>query len=178
MLVVLLLTAAVQLKAQDKQTVYAASGEKVITGPLTMKALANDSAFGWFYTGVNKYKPDPALIKYISAYRDSFDVVVFAGTWCQETKDLLPKFFSTMLASSYPVARIHMYGVDQKLDMPGDEAKQLHLTKVPTFIVLRKGKEVGRIEERVQKSIEADLVAILDKMMAAEQGTKAVTAHR
>lgn len=164
------LAAMLQVQAQESYKVSKdADGNKVIVGQMDMQQLANDSAFSWFYTGVNKYKPNQQLIKYISAYRDSFDVVVFAGTWCLDTRQWLPPFYRVMMASSYPMDRIHLYGVDHDLHALNDEAQNYHVTKTPTFLFLRKGKEIGRIEEQPKStSIESDIVAIIDKMVTEE----------
>lgn len=162
-----------KMQAQDSyKTATEAGGQKVLIGRISEKILANDPAFGWFYTGVNKYKPDPRMIKYISAYRDSFNVVVFAGTWCPDTHRLLPQFYRVMLASSYPADRIRLYAVDRNLKALGDEATTFQLKKTPTFIILHNGKEVGRIEGSVHRNMESDIVAILDKMVAEDEGAK------
>lgn len=137
------------------------AGNKMLVGKINEKILANDSSFRWFYYGVNNYKPDPAWTKYISFYRDSFQVVVFAGTWCNDSKRLLPQFYRVMLASSYPMDRIELYGVDHKLRALGEESAKYGLTKTPTFIFLRDGKEIGRIAERTQRGMDADIVSIL-----------------
>ena|SRR5690242_11584571 len=161
-----------QAKAQETyKSSVEQDGQKVLVGRINEKILANDSAFAWFYSGVNKYNPDPKMIKYISAYRDSFNVVVFAGTWCPDTHRLLPQFYRVMLASSYPADRIQLYGVDRNNKALDGEAAKYKLEKTPTFIILRHGREVGRIVESVHRNMESDIVALLDKMVAEEQGS-------
>lgn len=143
------------------KTAEDSAGNKVLIGKIDEKTLANDSAFRWFYYGVNNYKPDPAWTKYISFYRDSFNVVVFAGTWCIDSKRLLPQFYRVMMAASYPMDRIQLYGVDHQLRALGDEASQYHIDKTPTFIFLRNGKEIGRITDKLQRGMDADIVSVL-----------------
>ena len=41
--------------------------------------------------------------------------------------------------------------------------KQYKIERVPTFIVLKNGVEVGRVVESVENSIEADLAAIFNR---------------
>ena len=54
-----------------------------------------------------------------------------------------------------------MYGVDRaKTTRNGDE-KKYGITLVPTIILFKDGKEVGRITETVKKSIEEDLATII-----------------
>ena len=141
-------------------------GNKVLVGTINEKILANDSAFTWFYSGVNDYQPDMAWVKDISAYRDSFQVVVFAGTWCADSKILLPRFYRVMMAASYPLDRIRLYAVDHKLHAGNGEARKYRLQATPTFIFLYHGKELGRITEQVHGSMESDIVGILDRMVS------------
>lgn len=153
---------------QSYRTQTDSLGNKVLVGQIDEQTLANDSAFLWFFTGVNRYRPDTAWTKYISFYRDSFDVVVFAGTWCPDTKRLLPQFYRVMMSSSYPVNRIKLYGLDHQLHGLGEAAQQYDIDDVPTFIFLRQGKEIGRINDRLQRTMEQDIVSILQRSFAPE----------
>jgi len=148
---------------------YDSLGNKVLVGPINEKVLANDSAFMWFFTGVNRYQPDTAWIKYISYYRDSFDVVAFVGTWCPDSKRMLPEFYRVMMASSYPMSRIKLYGLDRQLKGEGGAEETYGVNKVPSFILLRNGKEIGRITDHVQRSMEADIVSILQHAFTPQQ---------
>jgi len=159
--------------AQDSlyRVSYDNEGNKVLTGRISESLLANDPAFPWFYSGVNRYSPDTAMIRYISANRDSFSLVVFAGTWCSDTKHLLPEFYRVMIASSYPLNRILIYGVDTSKKALGDETKKYQITNVPTIILLYHGREVGRIVESTRKNIETDLAALIYRMTKMEPKT-------
>jgi hypothetical protein len=169
-IICILLFSGVRASAQDSlyHVTYDTEGNKVLTGRITEPLLANDPSFSWFYSRVNRYEPDTAMIRYISAYRDSFNVVVFAGTWGTDTKHLLPQFYRVMIASSYPLNRILLYGVGHDKKTLGDEAAKYRIINVPTIIVLYHGREVGRIVESVQKNIETDLVALIYRMTQME----------
>lgn len=159
---ILILLCAAGLKAQDLyKTTTDSQGNKVLIGQINEKLLANDSAFRWFYQGVNNYTPNTEWTKYISYYRDSFDVVVFAGTWDNASHQLLPAFYRVMMASSYPMSKITLYGVDHKLHTLGNEATQYNIQTLPTIILLHNGNELGRIQQRPIQSLESNMVAIL-----------------
>lgn len=158
---------------QSYKVKYDSLGNKVLMGPINEKVLANDSAFMWFFTGVNRYQPDSAWIKYISFYRDSFNVVVFIGTWCEDSKRMLPEFYRVMMASSYPMNRIKLYGLDRQLKGEGGAEQTYNVNKVPSFILLHDGKEIGRITDHVNRSMEADIVSILQRTFMPEQADAA-----
>ncbi|MHB1921799.1 MAG: thioredoxin family protein [Chitinophagaceae bacterium] len=142
-------------------TSYDSEGNKVLTGYLSESVLANDSAFQWFFNGVNDYHPDPSMVRYIAANKDHFQVVVLGGTWCPDTQKLLPEFYRVMIGAGYPLNKIMVIGVDHHLKAIGNETRPYHLVQTPTFIFYRNGKELGRIVDHVHKSMEADMVAIL-----------------
>lgn len=167
---------ATAARAQQTYKVsYDSLGNKVLVGQINEKVLADDSAFMWFFTGVNRYRPDPTWTKYISFYRDSFDVVAFAGTWCPDSKRMLPEFYRVMMASSYPLNRIKLYGLDRQLNGEGGAEKTYQVTKVPTFVLLHDGKEIGRITDRVQRSMEADMVSILQRVFSPSADSTVVS---
>lgn len=151
----------VQAQSQEVKATYDSAGNKILIGRINEGMLANDTAFRWFYQGVNRYQPNAEWLKYISYYRDSFNVVAFVGTWCPDTKNLLPEFYRVMIGSSYPISTMTVYGLDEQLHGTGGEAKLFHVKKVPTFIFLHNGQEIGRIGDHVQRSMEADIVSIL-----------------
>ncbi|HVB03464.1 MAG TPA: thioredoxin family protein [Chitinophagaceae bacterium] len=160
------------LNARGQDSLYHTSwdgeGHKVLTGIITEPMLANDPSFSWFYQGVNDYIPDSKLVRYIGEYRDSFDLVVFAGTWCPDTWHLLPAFYRTMISAGFPLDRIRLYGVDTSKKTLGDETERYHITQVPTFILLYHGREAGRIVESAKGSIEADLASLIYNMLRGD----------
>jgi hypothetical protein len=155
--------------AQDLyKTTTDSQGNKVLIGQINVKQLANDSAFRWFYQGVNSYAPNTEWTKYISYYRDSFNVVVFAGTWDEASRKLLPAFYRVMLTSSYPADKIKLYAVDHQLHALGDEAQQFHIQTLPTIILLHNGNELGRIQQKPVQSLEANMAGILQSKFLSD----------
>ncbi|HVF97495.1 MAG TPA: thioredoxin family protein, partial [Flavisolibacter sp.] len=73
--------------------------------------------------------------------------IVFGGTWCGDTKALLPKFFTTTDAARFPESHITLIGVDHSKKTLYNLAEAFGITNVPTFIVMKGGKEVGRVVE-------------------------------
>jgi hypothetical protein len=61
---------------------------------------------------------------------------------------------------------VTLYGVDRKKKSPGGTEAQYHIERVPTFIFLKHGEEIGRIVENPQASLEGDMLSILAAGMA------------
>jgi thiol-disulfide isomerase/thioredoxin len=90
-------------------------------------------------------------------------MVVFGGTWCEDTQNLLPKFYQLVNASGYPQSKISLIAVDRKKQTINDLSKIYNISNVPTFIVLKDGKEVGRV---VEYGKEGDITKELGKIVA------------
>jgi len=110
-----------------------------------------------------KYVPDAAAIATIKACPKDFTVLLVMGTWCPDSKRELPRYFATMAAAGVPDAVLTMIGVDRtKKDTEGLTDKWT-ITRVPTFVFLRHGKEFGRFTEHTpaDSSFEAEIAKIL-----------------
>jgi len=57
---------------------------------------------------------------------------------------------------------VRYIGVDRQKKDPEGLAAQYDFQRIPTFIVLQDGKEIGRIVERPEVSLEQDLAKILE----------------
>jgi hypothetical protein len=64
----------------------------------------------------------------------------------------------------YPDSRMTIIAVNRKKESPNGEESKYNVSKVPTIIVQKYGKEIGRIIEMPTSGyIERDLVEILKK---------------
>lgn len=157
--------------AQDAYEVQEDSrGDKMLVGDLNMELLANDPDFGWFYKGINSYEPDKDWTDYLKYYRDSFQVIAFVGTWQGESRELLPKFYRSLMAAGYPLNKIRLIGVDENFKSLGDEVEQYNVQYIPSFIILDEmGKILGIVKgEHTENSIEANLVSVLQRKFIPE----------
>src|ERR1044072_2146152 len=71
------------------------NGSKVLKGFIAKKDLVTDTAFSWFVQNQKEFTPNTDVVKQYSANKDSISFVVFGGTWCGDTKHLLPNFIAT-----------------------------------------------------------------------------------
>jgi len=130
------------------QTEYEVSGDgrgKVLKGLLTRDLLTGDAAFGWFTENRAGYTPDPGTVATLRAKKGQVQFLVFGGTWDDDTKFLLPRFISLMDAASIPETQLTLVGVDRNEKTTGHLSEDLHVTGTPTFIILKDGREVGRV---------------------------------
>ena len=140
----------------------AKNGSVVFNGPITFDDLNKESSFTWLKTGAAEYNPRQSSIAAIKEQlnKGDFSIVVFLGTWCDDSKELVPKLEKVLMLAGFPMSKVEMYGVDREKTTKNGESKKFGITLVPTIILMRNGKETGRITETVNKSMEEDLVKL------------------
>jgi len=150
---------------QAKYTVLADTETVVMKGVLTRSILEKEKAFTWMTENRKYGSADAGAVKMFSQQKDLFTVLIFGGTWCHDTQNILPVFYRLVDKSGFPDSRITVVGVDRQKTAPHKWHTTWNITMVPTFIILQNGKEMGRVVEygktgNVEKEL-ADIVAKL-----------------
>ena len=117
----------------------------------------------WKPLFVEPYAPDAAAIAAIKANANGVTVLLIVATWCPDSKREVPRFFAIMDATGLGDATLTMVGVDRtKKDAEGLTEKW-GVTRVPTFVFLRNGQELGRVVERTPAgaTFEGEIARIL-----------------
>ncbi len=143
MLFVFTLISAQALLAQTEIS-YDGSG-KVIKGFMNRTDL--DTAYTWFKQNQQGYTPEAGAVQAFKAQKDSINIIAFGGTWCGDTRFLLPRFYSLTDAAGFSQDRITLIGVDRSKKTIQHLTEAFNVTRVPTFIVMKNGKEIGRVVE-------------------------------
>ena len=120
---------------------------KIIKGFISKKDLVTDSSFIWFAENQKGYVPEQHALQAFRANKDSINILAFGGTWCGDTKNILPKFFVLADAAGLSPDRITLLGVDRNKKTIQHLTDAFNVTRVPTFIVLKNGVEIGRVVE-------------------------------
>lgn len=139
--------------------------EKILDGIINRQVIEADSAFSWLARDMKYISPRAEAVKIFQEKKDKFSLVVFAGTWCEDSQNLLPKFYKLIVKSNYPEKKILLVGVDRNKHTTTNLHTQYNITKVPTFIVMQGKTEVARIVEYGKyNDIEKELAEIVSKL--------------
>jgi thiol-disulfide isomerase/thioredoxin len=122
-------------------------GTKIIKGFMNKQDLANDTAFSWFAQNQQGYTPEQNAVQAFKKNRDSINIIAFGGTWCGDTKYILPKFFALTDAAGFSQERVTLIGVDRSKKTVQHLTEAFNVVNVPTIIVMKDGKEIGRVVE-------------------------------
>ncbi len=133
--------------AQTTEITRDASGNKILKGFVSKKELVTDTAFAWFADNIKGYTPEAAAVQALKKNKDSIYILGFGGTWCGDTKYVLPKFYTLLDAAGFSQDRFTLLGVDHNKKTINHLAETFDIINVPTFIVMKNGKEIGRVVE-------------------------------
>ncbi|MCH2193358.1 thioredoxin family protein [Kordia sp.] len=143
-------------------------GRDMLLGEITKEGFTSNSFNSWFSKNYEAYEPDATTIKKLKRKLKKYNITIFMGTWCGDSKREVPKFMKLLEAANFPEEKLRIIGVNNARasykQSPNGEEKGLNIHRVPTFIVYNKrGKEVGRIVEHPVESLEMDLLRICRK---------------
>jgi len=148
---ILLLSIITKLQAQTPYTV--SKDEKhpdvtILNGIVSRYALQNNEEFNKWYTSNQGYYTAPVeIVNAMAAAKGKVQFIIFGGTWCEDTQFILPKFFKLQDQSGFPDADISFFAVNRAKTTLGNITAAFKITNVPTIIVMKDGKEVGRVVE-------------------------------
>lgn len=137
------------------------TGEKpVLLGHITREQVES-AVPDWVLAEVES-APDKAAAQALAAIPPGAEVTVYMGSWCGDSRREVARFWHALdeIGGNLPCA-VSYIGVDHDKKQPADLVAGSGLRYVPTFIVKRDGREVGRIVESTPHGIEQDLLALL-----------------
>jgi thiol-disulfide isomerase/thioredoxin len=164
-LLVLFMIVSLSLSAQNTyvQSTDAKNGSVVYKGAIRFGDLLWEDDFKWLEKGAEKYKPNKKALKYLAGHLHNYKMVVFLGTWCIDSKEMIPELYKVLQLTNYPMEQYLMFGTDREKTTLNSEHLLYNITNVPTVILFKGYSEIGRIVESTDKSIERDLVNTIMK---------------
>ncbi|MBF8455890.1 thioredoxin [Kaistella sp. G5-32] len=138
---------------------------KMLLGHQTKNQLLKEPYSEWYVKEHDDYAIDQnAIADLKKAKINTYNITLVMGTWCEDSHREVPRLFKILEAVNYPENKVDIIAVNRKKEAPGGEEGPYNIQKVPTVIVQKYGKEIGRIIESPQSGyLERDLVEILKK---------------
>ncbi|MEN3037921.1 MAG: thioredoxin family protein [Candidatus Kryptonium sp.] len=149
--------------ASRKYSIVERGNTKIIIGEFPIKLL-EDKSFGWYNDGYSKYSIDDVeSFNVIKSKANKFDVLIFLGTWCPDSREHVPKFMRIMDEAGVSRKHIKVIGLDRDKKLNGLTDKY-NITRVPTFIFFENKREIGRIIEHPQETLIKHIAKILSQV--------------
>jgi thiol-disulfide isomerase/thioredoxin len=147
------------------QEIISEEGEPILVGQLNREAWQMEAYKAWFDDEYTDYELDEAALSNVKMKDITFKV--FIGTWCSDSQRELPRFYKIADFLNLKENRLEVIGLDNHTDRykqsPQHQEEGWNIEYVPTFVVLKDGKEIGRIVEMPEVSLEKDLKKILEE---------------
>lgn len=107
------------------------------------------------------YDPSDPMLRSLRKVSDSVEVLVFFGSWCPFCREHVPKTIRLARELEGHPIEFDFYGLPRGF---GDEPKaaKYDIMGVPTAVVFRNGREIGRIEGHEWKIPELILKKVLE----------------
>ncbi len=137
-------------QAASSQTPYTSvddNGTIILNGLVTKYVFLNTNLFPWYESSIKNYKGDTSVISTLAEAKNDINFIIFGGSWCEDTHNIIPKFFTLQEKAGFPDNRITFFATDRNKHVNGNIGEALGITNVPTIIVMKNGKELGRVIE-------------------------------
>lgn len=135
----------------------------VLLGDVTREAVESFAA-DWIEAEVSA-QPDLEAAKVLATVEPGAEVEVLFGSWCSDSRREIPRLWKALdLMSDQggpPPFKLRYVAVDREKKQPETELSACGVRYLPTLIVRRNGREVGRIVETSPNGVEKDLGALL-----------------
>ncbi|TAE89847.1 MAG: hypothetical protein EAY81_01705 [Bacteroidetes bacterium] len=116
--------------------------------------------FSWFATNYNQYKPSMSVVEKLATHKKC-SVLVVLGTWCSDSRELVPELFKVMDLLGWE--QVELIGVDKSKKCSTVDITPLNVEYVPLILLFKDKKLKGKIVETTKKSIEEDLLELLEE---------------
>lgn len=163
----LLLTCAVvsgSAQQSEMRFEHDKSGIQVPVGP-TPRSLLADTTHPyhlWYDRGYSEYSPDSTLAgKLMKAFTADTRLLIFYGAWCGDTHRELPRLMKILDVVGVPKEKVELYALPRSKQRGNKFAWEHDIKLVPTIIMYRNDKELGRIVESPKLGLESDMLEIL-----------------
>ena len=136
-----------------------------LLGKINKDGLTSENYNAWFSKNFEDYELDQATIKAIGTKLQEYQITLFMGTLCVDSKMEVPHFYKILEACNFPEDQLTVIALSKKANMykqsPNHYETGLNIHRVPTFIFYNDRKEVNRIVEHPVESLEKDILNII-----------------
>jgi hypothetical protein len=154
---------ALQAQKLNKKIIDIKTDKQILLGKCNLKGLKADTFGLVFNEEYKKYLPDSATVVLLHSKMKKITFEIVMGTWCGDSKEQVPRFIKVLDDIKYKTKKLRFLCLDHFFKADDFEKGKNNIQKVPTFIIYRKKKEIGRIIESPMKSLEKDLLDVISQ---------------
>ncbi|KMQ72694.1 TlpA family protein disulfide reductase [Chryseobacterium koreense] len=163
--ILLILSSCEAKKVVVNREVDTTNDGKMLLGTQTKSQLLKAPYSDWYVKEHDEYAIDQKALSELRKKKiGSYSITLVMGTWCDDSHREVPRLMKILEELKYPEKRMTIIAVNRKKESPSGTEGIYNIQKVPTIIVQKYGKEIGRIIESPKSGwLERDLLEILNK---------------
>ena len=141
-----------------------AQNQEVLIGKFHYTLLNQEPFIDWKSKNYN-YNPDYIIIKELKKVINNkqIKIIIILGTWCSDSQMQVPRFLKILDDINFNYNNLTLIGVNREKQAETIDISKYKISRVPTFIFFNKDKEIGRITETPENSLEKDFLNTISK---------------
>ncbi|MDN3596772.1 thioredoxin family protein [Zunongwangia endophytica] len=148
-------------KNSDSKEEIVTPQQSMLLGKFEKTDLMQKPYSSWFEPRYKQFSPKEDAMATIKENINDYEIKIFMGTWCGDSKRETPRFFKILDEANYDMSNLEAVAVDYSKSTPEKYEAEVDLNRVPTMIFYKNGKEVNRFVEFAQESLEEDIAKIV-----------------
>lgn len=133
----------------------------ILVGDISKADLMQEPHAAWFEAMYKSYEPKQSALETVKSNINEYEITVFMGTWCGDSKREIPKLYKLLEMSDFDMDNLEMKAVELDKTLPNDLQEDFDVHHVPTIIFYKDGEEVERFVEYPQQRFEEDIAKIV-----------------
>lgn len=135
-------------------------GNPILIGEVSLDQVKQFTTL-WFEEEYDRYRPNQSEINEIAELIKGKNLVLFMGTWCEDSQREVPAIFKVLDAANFDTSSVKIIAINEPKSEPKKWIEQYTITYVPALIFLENEKEMNRIIEFPIATLEKDMLSIL-----------------
>tara|TARA_B100000780_G_scaffold1269_1_gene1031 strand:- start:16 stop:546 length:531 start_codon:yes stop_codon:yes gene_type:complete len=139
-----------------------AQADAPMVGEITRTNLQqNGSTKKWMSENYLNYSPDMDLVKQSQSFLSDVSITMFLGTWCHDSQREVPALLKILDTVAFKSENIRIIALSLDKDTPSKIEGLSNISRTPTFVFYRDGREIGRYVEQARHSLDQDILDIV-----------------
>ena len=121
------------------------------------------------------FEPADSDVRRIASSPVEARLDTYFGSWCSDSRREVPRLLKILERASPQNLKVRFYGLDRTKKEPARLARKGAIVRVPTLILSVRGREIGRIVEKPQTTLEHDLAELFERAASPDSAGGAPT---
>lgn len=154
------------ITAQNLNNEIVSEGETpFLLGLVNKEGFTKATYNEWFSKNYEDYELDLNTIELLKSKLKDYQITMFMGTWCGDSRKEVPRFYKILEACNFPEDQLTVIALSRMSYMykqsPNHYEAGLNIHRVPTFIFYKNKTEINRIVEHPVETLEKDILNIV-----------------